>query len=81
MMREAESGGDESSRTKLRDLEITNGVKVQVIVMMEKERDRLLVERENHVHELMATVLDNWKRSCIKLTCLGIRGSAGRKGR
>lgn len=41
-------------RTKLRDLEITNRVKDQVIGMMEKERDRLIDERENHVHELMS---------------------------
>jgi hypothetical protein len=40
-------------RNKLRDLEITNRVKDQVIGMMEKERDRLMGERENQVRELM----------------------------
>ncbi len=52
--RPAENAGEtDTLRNKLRDLEITNRVKDQVIGMMEKERDRLMSERENYVHELM----------------------------
>ena len=39
---------------KLRDLEITNRVKDQVIKMHEEERKRLMDERENYVREMMA---------------------------
>jgi len=45
---------DDSLHTKLRDSEITNRVKDQVIKMLEDERKRLMDERENYVHELMA---------------------------
>lgn len=43
----------DAMRHKIRDLEITNRVKDQVIGMTEKERDRLMDERENRVRELM----------------------------
>ena len=44
----------ESIERKVRDLEITNRVKDQFIGMLEKDRERLVGEREGYVRELMS---------------------------
>lgn len=51
--RAEDTEGADALQAKIRDLEITNRVKDQFIGMLEKDREKLLGERENYVRELI----------------------------